>query len=227
MITDDRRAYADAEEKTDKTVKNGPKIFSNISEQIKNGKYTGIIILACVGVGLIVIGNLASIEVNNKNYYTDDAKPVQQNLITSSEKNETISQTQKYKNDLESRLKTILSKVKGAGNVYVEVTLSGSIINKYAVNSDVHESKTDEYDNGSVKKSSLQTQKKEDALMVNSSSSSTERPVIIGEELPKVEGVLIVAEGAFDSKVKMELSQAVEALLGVEPHRVMVLTAER
>jgi len=39
--------------------------------------------------------------------------------------------------------------------------------------------------------------------------------------------VLIVAEGAFDSKVKMELSQAVEALLGVEPHRVMVLTAER
>ena len=62
--------------------------------------------------------------------------------------------------------------------------------------------------------------------MVSSSSSKAESPVIIGEEIPEVAGVLVVATGAFDSKVKMELANAVEALLGVASHRVVVLAAE-
>lgn len=212
--------------KEDKTGKGGLKLLDQAIDQVKKGKYTGLIILACLGVGLIVIGNLASIDGKNRAYYTDDVEPVQQSTVVQPLKDDDISQTQAYKEDLEKRLRTILSRVKGAGTVYVEVNLSGGVVNKYAVNSDVQERKTDEYDTNGVKRSSLETQRKEDALMVSSSSSKAESPVIIGEEIPEVAGVLVVATGAFDSKVKMELANAVEALLGVASHRVVVLAAE-
>ena len=39
---------------------------------------------------------------------------------------------------------------------------------------------------------------------------------------PKVEGVLVIAEGAGNSVVKKNISEAVEVLFGIDAHRIKV-----
>jgi stage III sporulation protein AG len=48
--------------------------------------------------------------------------------------------------------------------------------------------------------------------------------VIVRVDLPPLAGVVVVASGANDSRVKALLSQAVQVLYGVPAHRVIVLT---
>lgn len=48
-------------------------------------------------------------------------------------------------------------------------------------------------------------------------------PLILKQNLPRVRGVLVVAEGAEDIRIRTELMYAVTALLDVSPDRVEIL----
>ena len=53
-------------------------------------------------------------------------------------------------------------------------------------------------------------------------TDSTGNPYIVKTLQPDVEGVLVVAEGADDSIVKKNISEAVQVLFGIDVHRIKV-----
>ena len=102
---------------------------------------------------------------------------------------------------LQERLKILLSKVKGVGEVEVFVTYS-STEEKVALK--------DKDTNGS-----------EQTVMKNSSGNT--EPYIYKSIYPQIEGVIIVAQGGDNDGVKAAISDAIAAVLELPIHRVKIL----
>ncbi|MBQ3494525.1 MAG: hypothetical protein IJA69_03835 [Clostridia bacterium] len=124
--------------------------------------------------------------------------------------------TEEYATFLENKLATVLSNVKGAGKVSVMVTLECGIEYVYATESEEQTNTTTSGSNTSTK-----TTTSENILFVTSSGKSV--PVVLKENLPKVSGVLVVANGASDISIRLELMNAVTSLLGVDAENVQIL----
>ncbi len=55
------------------------------------------------------------------------------------------------------------------------------------------------------------------------SSTSGSSPIIEKEISPEISGIIISAEGGGSGRVKSEISEAMEALFGLPPHKIKVL----
>jgi stage III sporulation protein AG len=131
----------------------------------------------------------------------------------------TISTSAEYVNSLENKLSNILSEVSGAGKVNVIVTLeSGSQI----VVASSKEERTNTSTNGSNKTESITVN--ETPVIITSTGGST--PLILMEILPKIKGVLVVAQGASDMKIKLELIRAVQAVLDVPSDNIEIFAGK-
>ncbi|HHY60512.1 MAG TPA: hypothetical protein GX504_07830 [Clostridia bacterium] len=133
-----------------------------------------------------------------------------------------ISRTEKT---LEERLEQILSQIAGAGTVDVSVFLATGTRYEYAISVSANKRVIDEKDqNGGVRLTTEENSSDEYVLIRG--HQAEEKPVVIQESRPQVQGVLVVADGARDARVRAQLMQAVQVALGVEPHRIQVLARE-
>ncbi len=114
----------------------------------------------------------------------------------------------------EKRLEEILKKIDGAGKVSVMVTYDNS--KEYVTVSDTKSSVSK---NGEGSKEDISNEKT--TVMVKNSSSYT--PFVKNEINPKIRGVLVVADGGRNEKVKLNLKKAVCAVLDVEIHKVEIM----
>lgn len=112
------------------------------------------------------------------------------------------------KEEIETELETILSKIKGAGKVDVMITLED--------NGATHYAQDEQYRSGDSEKTTEKSH-------VFSKKSSTEEPLIIKRTEPKISGILVCAEGAGNPQVKSNIISAASALLGIKSHRIEVL----
>ena len=119
-------------------------------------------------------------------------------------------QIQKY-------LEHILSKIDGAGSVNCWVTLSGSSEVVLYEEKDSEQSNLEEAD--SVGGSRIENNNKSDKTVLTDKDGN---PYVVKTLQPEVEGVLVVAEGAGDSIVKKNISEAVQVLFGLDAHRIKV-----
>ena len=127
-----------------------------------------------------------------------------------------------YEAQLEKRLEDAFSQIDGAGKVTVLLTLaSGREINVAA----------DKTTNESITKDSTGTQGGERTTQTNSVDSKTilvtgsdgvSAPLVIREDQPKIEGVIIIAEGGDNILVKEALTDAAETVLGLDATQVRV-----
>lgn len=122
-----------------------------------------------------------------------------------------------YERYLSEQLEQILSQIDGAGAVEAWVTLSGSSEAVLFEEKDHNTTNLEEADSvgGTRHEETSQT----DKTVVTDSSGN---PYIIKTLQPKVEGVLVVAEGAGDSVVKKNISEAAQVLFGIDAHRIKV-----
>lgn len=126
-----------------------------------------------------------------------------------------------FEEGLEVKLANLLSQVRGAGAVAVNITLESGNMQEYAKNV-VKETKTvQEKDNAGGIRSTTESKETENILV--SRENGIDRPVMVRETRPVVRGVLVIAEGAGDSHVKASLTRAVEASLGIPPYKITVL----
>ena len=114
---------------------------------------------------------------------------------TSKQQNSSYSFAE-YVNNLENKIKSVISKIDGAGDCDVAISFVGGIEQEYVFS---NESTT----NGDTinKKSSL--------ILVSG------KPVVLREKMPEIQGVVIVSEGANKASVRLEITKAVQALLKV------------
>lgn len=122
---------------------------------------------------------------------------------------------------LEKRLEEALSQVEGAGKVKVLLTISYGREIVVAENSTVDETDTKETDKdgGSREISS----KKTDSKKIMLSEGGGEEPLILKEIAPRIEGVILVAQGGDNVVLKDALIKATATVLGIESHKVQVL----
>lgn len=116
-------------------------------------------------------------------------------------------------------LEAILSQIEGAGKVSVSLTLSSDGVKTYAAN--IREEKKDlEESSAGNKKLTSEASISRD-IAVNSGDA-----LLVEHKNPEVVGVLIVAQGAGNPKVKENLTYAASALLDIPVHKVKVMPRE-
>ncbi|RJQ11397.1 MAG: hypothetical protein C4551_01160 [Bacillota bacterium] len=122
---------------------------------------------------------------------------------------------------MERSLERILSQIKGAGNVSVAVSLESGATYIYGYDETQTSQTTQEKDASGGTRVVTETQSTRQAVVVSQGTAG--QALIVRIELPKIQGVVVVAPGAGDSHVKALLSQAVQTLYGVPAHRVVVI----
>ena len=123
--------------------------------------------------------------------------------------------------DTEKSIKQILSKINGVGKVEVLITYSESNQVVAMYNEKNNESQTKEEDkSGGTRTIQENTTDKE---IVYKEENGKKVPVTEKVVMPKMEGALIVAEGANNAEVKTNIIKAVEALTGLATHKIQVL----
>lgn len=157
--------------------------MKNFLEKIKNNKILryGIAIILCIALcSALFFG------------YRND-------------KTEKFDKETDYVYDLENRLSAILSKVNGAGDVSVIITVESGMETILAT-----KITTTTTDQG--------TETVETPILVNG------KTVVLKEKYPKIIGVLIVAEGAKNITVLSRLQQATVSLLDINVNQIEILT---
>ena len=112
-----------------------------------------------------------------------------------------------YCADTEARLTRLLSSIKGAGKVNVMISFESSteLVIAYITSSN---------------NSGENTQGTSSPQILNQSGAQI--PLILKEIYPKVTGAVIVAEGAGETKVKLDITNAACTLLNISPSNVNV-----
>lgn len=126
-----------------------------------------------------------------------------------------VMEKQDYIDKTEQRLQTILASVKGAGKVKVFISASSTSEIIYLKEDDIKS-------NGST--NAIIT---ESSTVVFSKINGEQVPIARMEIYPKIDGVLIVAEGAVNEKVKLNLINAASVALNLEISKIEVLAAEK
>lgn len=121
--------------------------------------------------------------------------------------------------DLETRLEQILSSIEGAGKVDVCITYASSPEIVPAISENKQSSSTtDTSENGM---STINTENTQSNIVTINGGDGTSA-LVLRENSPEVMGVIVVAQGADDIGVKLDLLRAVETVLNVSPDRVDV-----
>ena len=175
-----------------------------------------ILIITIISINLIWNGD--------KKESSDDNNNTSSKILASSDKISNINTGQTAENlvsnELENKLKNILSKIQGVGEVEVFINYSESseIVPMYNENSQT--STTEETDtSGGTRKIEETDSQKEIIFQENDGTKEIITQRVIE---PKIEGAIITAEGAGDVNVKTNIIQAVEATTGLATHKIQV-----
>lgn len=128
---------------------------------------------------------------------------------------------------LERRIAEILTQVQGAGRVSVKVTFDVGRMYDYAENQTHEENMSRESDTGGITRETSQTRKSDEIVITQDRATGIAVPVVRNFTEPKIQGVLVVADGAKDVKVQRALIEAVTTLLDIPYHKVAVLPRQR
>lgn len=185
-------------------------IFKKIIDKVsKNKRYTNLAMIISIGI-MILIG---------MSVFTDDNSDKKvEDFIKSDKSSEQINYMENYSEKIESRLSNILSQMKGVGEVNVMVTLEETIERVPAINTITSKETTDEKDAQGGIRDVIREEYTEEVITSDNKNSL----LILKEIKPEVKGVIIVAQGASNTKIKESIYNAVKTVLGISGNKVEV-----
>ncbi len=127
---------------------------------------------------------------------------------------------------LSSQLEEILGQIEGAGRVKVMVSLATGPLKEFEKNRQTDERQTEEQDASGGTRLVSEYSESGEVVFYRVSDGREERPVIQQVIKPEIEGVLVVASGADDSRVKLVLLRAVKTLLRIDSHQIEIVPGE-
>ena len=122
--------------------------------------------------------------------------------------------------DLKSNLESILSKIKGVGDVQVFINYSESneIVPMYNENSTTSSTEETDTSGGTRKIQETDSQKE----IIYQEADGEKIPITQKVIQPQIQGAIITAKGASDATIKTNIIQAVEAVTGLATHKIQV-----
>lgn len=156
-----------------------------------------LLILILLGLLLAVI--VFPVEQKQKE---EDGQEVLSETVTDKETGED------YESRMERKLESLLGSVEGVGEVRVMLTFEGSGERR-------------------VEKDRVQSEEQQSEETVYEEHGSSERtPYVTSKTNPKVEGVLVIAQGGGNSQVRKEILEAAQALFGIDAHKIKIMKME-
>lgn len=197
--------------------------FSKLKEQLQkfniqklnlNSKLvTNLIIILAVGIGFILVSDFYN-DLSGGN----TEKPSSDTIGV--EENQNIGEVE-FVEEMENQLALILSQIQGAGKVSIMITLKTSTEIITAKDETISDKTTNEKDNEGGTRI-INEQNTSDKVVFMNEQGGTSKPLVLKEINPEIKGVIIVAEGAKDARVKLKLTEAVQTVLDVPAYRISV-----
>ncbi len=195
------------------------KLISNNEEEEQSGNdkrkienlvfFVVILIITVVAINLIWNG-----KKNTKQQSLNDNSK----KLATSENNTNTEITNS--NNLEEKLKNILSKIQGVGNVEVCLNYSESSETVAMYNESSKVSTTEETDTSGGNRKIQETDTQKDIIYQEENGKKT--PITQKTIQPKIEGAIITATGVNNATTKNNIIQAVEAVTGLATHKIQV-----
>ncbi len=189
-------------------------IFEKIKlhlEKINNKKFINNLIIILIASIIVLI--VVNVFLDGKNVEMDEMKS-ERNIDPRG--NIEVD----YGDYLETKLIKILKELKGVGKVNVMVTLESSAEKITANNTTKTTENTIEEDS----EGGTREVNREDVTIQVVTEGNDETLLVIKEVKPKVQGVIVVAEGADDGIVKESLYEAVKTVLNISGNKVQIFS---
>lgn len=118
---------------------------------------------------------------------------------------------------LEEKIAANLESIQGVGKTKVMVTYNAGLWKEYARNESTTKRTSKETDKeGGTRQTEEVTETNTLVLAGNAG------PVLLVEQRPEVAGVLVIAQGANNPKIKEQIFESVKTLLGIQPSKISV-----
>ncbi|GFZ30466.1 stage III sporulation protein AG [Clostridium zeae] len=191
--------------------------FSKLFQKLKNsseGAKTKNLILICLTFIFIYIVFTFFTNKPMIPTFSSNQNNTQQSVATDKQTR------QQYEDEQKSQLKNILKQIEGVGNVDVMITFESDETKVPAVDTNSQKNTNETTDKEGGKQSN--SQESDSSKVVITSNSSGNEPLIVKTYKPKVVGVVVVAEGSENSKIKYDISKAVSNLYNLPMDKVNV-----
>lgn len=186
------------------------KLISEFKKLLDDKKITNLLTIALVIAFIILALNVFYPDMFKK----EDIKS------TLSEEVETNTIKEEYEEAQKEELKSILEDMYGVGEVKVMISFKSGESKILAYNSSKQIVSTEEKDTEGGTRVSNQTDDGSTVVMTNEGGDN--EPFIVETYKPKIEGIMILAEGASDSRIKYDIQKAVSSLYGLSAEKVNV-----
>lgn len=122
---------------------------------------------------------------------------------------------------MEAELKEILQRISGVGRTEVFITYEDE--GKIVVEKDesVSEELIEEADSSGGTRTTTSTRNEKATVYGNADA-----PYVIQELSPTIKGILVVAEGGGNMAVKKQIQETIEALFGLDSHKISIMKME-
>ncbi len=128
---------------------------------------------------------------------------------------------ERYGRELERQLGQILAEMEGVGKVEVMITLQDD--GERIVEKDITRNSQEVLEGDGETKRETRESLYQEGSVFGQETGQEGQPFVSKEVVPKVEGVLVVAEGGGNAKTVKNISDAVLALFPVEVHKIKVV----
>ena len=125
-----------------------------------------------------------------------------------------------YEEKLEQRIRELLKSVDGVGEADVMVVLKSSEERIWHVDKSSTSSVTEESGSSSGSSRVIREENQSESTVLDGKSQS---PVMEKEVKPEISGVVISADGGGSAVIRAEVSEAMEALLGLPANKIKVM----
>ena len=148
-----------------------------------------------------------------------DPEGWEDSLSTSSADAESLED--RYREELERELTAFLKSIDGVGDVKVMITLRTS--RELVVEREERTQKRITSEADSSGGTRLVEEETQENNAIYDTSSQEKTPYVVKTVYPKVEGVVVAASGVGTGRIRTDISETVQALFGLDAHKVKVL----
>lgn len=176
-------------------------------------------IMALLGILLMVI----AIPVKKTETQKDQtAAPENKSTASGTQETEEEDNTGGYAGELEERLESLLASMEGVGNVKVMVILDSS--REQVVEKDIPSTMdtTKETDSTGGSRDVINSRQEETTVYVTDSAGN-KTPYVSKIREPSIEGVTVVAQGGGNAVIQKNITEVIQALFGIEAHKIKVV----
>lgn len=198
------------------------KIIQNLENKNLKKNFYNLLIVLLIGVLIILVSSFFNGNKKSSDTLAGKDNSNEENVIKEQEVNDALSS---YEASQKEQLRTILSSIDGVGKVEVMLTVESTSEKVPAVDITKSTTNTNEKDNSGGTRENVQ--QNDGTKVVMSNTGDTNAPLILKVLNPKINGVVIVAEGGENKTLQYNIIKTVSTLYNIPEHKVSVFSMKK